>query len=99
MSIAPGRSRIALLVTAVMVLTGQAWAAPPLRIEFMSVGQGDAALITSPTGKTILVDGGPHEAGPALAARLRARGGGPLDLVLLTHRHADHLGGLAEVVR
>jgi competence protein ComEC len=74
-------------------------AAPPLRIEFLAVGQGDAALITSPTGKTILIDGGPHEAGPVLAARLRTRAAHPLDLVLLTHRHADHLGGLAEVVR
>jgi len=71
----------------------------PLRIDFVSVGQGDAALVTSPTGKTILIDGGPREAGPALTAQLRARRVSAIDLVLLTHRHEDHLGGIAQVVR
>jgi beta-lactamase superfamily II metal-dependent hydrolase len=73
--------------------------APALRVDFISVGQGDAALITSPTGKTVLVDGGPREAAGELVAFLRGRGVGPIDLVVLTHRHADHLGGLAAVVR
>jgi competence protein ComEC len=102
MWLAPRWLRIAFLVAVLAGLAGRARAAPPLRIEFIAVGQGDAALVTSPTGKTILIDGGPHDAGPALAARLRARGAGgdhPLDLVLLTHRHADHLGGLVEVIR
>ena len=72
----------------------RAQAAPSLRIDFIAVGQGDAALVTSPTGKRVLIDGGPHEAGPALTAFLRERDPKPLDLVILSHRHADHLGGL-----
>jgi competence protein ComEC len=72
--------------------------APRLRVDFIDVGQGDAALITSPTGKTVLIDGGPHEASEALVAYLRARHVGPLDLILLTHRHEDHLGGLRAAV-
>lgn len=71
----------------------------PLRIEFVAVGQGDAALVTGPTGKTVLIDGGPQEAGPTLTGLLRARHATGIDLVLLTHRHEDHLGGIAEVVR
>ncbi len=70
-----------------------------MRVDFIDVGQGDAALITSPTGKTVLVDGGPHESVAALTGFLRGRGVGPIDMVILTHRHADHLGGLATVVR
>jgi competence protein ComEC len=73
-------------------------AEPPLRVDFIAVGQGDAALITSPAGKTVLIDGGPHEASDALVAFLRGRGPEPLDLVLLTHRHEDHLGGLPAVI-
>jgi beta-lactamase superfamily II metal-dependent hydrolase len=69
-----------------------------LRVDFIDVGQGDAALITSPAGKTVLIDGGPHESGATLVSFLRARHAGPLDLVLLTHRHADHLGGLPAVI-
>lgn len=72
---------------------------PLLRIDFMDVGQGDAALITSPTGKTVLIDGGPRESATAVTALLRERGVGSIDLVVLTHRHADHLGGIAAVVR
>jgi competence protein ComEC len=70
-----------------------------LRVDFVSVGQGDAALIVSPAGKTVLIDGGPKEGEAALLAKLSERHVGILDLILLTHRHADHLGGLAAVVR
>ncbi len=91
-------SRIFLL-SALALLAPPANAQPPrLRVDFLAVGQGDAALITSPTGKTVLIDGGPRQAGPAVVAFLRGRGVGPVDLVLLTHRHADHLGGLAAVI-
>jgi competence protein ComEC len=78
---------------------GPARAAGTLRVDFIDVGQGDAALVTSPSGKTVLIDGGPHHSAPALMAFLAAHLRAPLDLVLLTHRHEDHLGGLPEVVR
>jgi beta-lactamase superfamily II metal-dependent hydrolase len=91
---------IALLLVLGGTASATPLAAPPsLRVDFIDVGQGDAALITSPTGKTVLVDGGPHESAATLAAFLQARGVGPVDLVVLTHRHADHLGGIATVVR
>jgi beta-lactamase superfamily II metal-dependent hydrolase len=85
------------------LLAALLWAAPAraagtLRIDFIDVGQGDAALVTSPSGKTVLIDGGPRHAAPALTAFLAAHLHGPLDLVLLTHRHEDHLGGLPEAV-
>ena len=76
-----------------------AWAAGALRVDFVDVGQGDAALVTSPAGKTVLIDGGPAHGAPALTEFLAARVHGPLDLILLSHRHEDHLGGLPLVVR
>jgi competence protein ComEC len=100
----PRLARRTLLGAALLLLsllpgsTGLAKGASRLRVDFIDVGQGDAALITSPTGKTVLIDGGPHEAGARLVSFLRDRLDGPLDLVLLTHRHADHLGGLPAVI-
>jgi competence protein ComEC len=70
-----------------------------LRVDFLDVGHGDAALITSPTSKHVLIDGGPAEASQRVVAFLQERRACPLDLVLLTHRHADHLGGLAAIIR
>ncbi len=70
-----------------------------LAVEILDVGQGDAILITSPTGKRVLVDGGPPEAGARLAAALARRGIESLDLAVLTHPHLDHLGGLRAAFR
>ena len=72
--------------------------ADQVHVDFLDVGQGDAALIRSATGKTILIDGGPSEAGARVDTALNQRGVQMLDLMLLTHRHADHLGGLRTVV-
>ncbi|MET0402710.1 MAG: ComEC/Rec2 family competence protein [Cystobacter sp.] len=70
-----------------------------LSVYFLDVGQGDAALIVSPTGKTVLIDAGPPEAAERLAPRVRQLVQGPLDLVILTHPHLDHLGGMSRVLQ
>ena len=67
-------------------------------VEVMAVGHGDAILIAAPAGKSVLIEGGEAEAAPGVLASLHRRGACPVDLVLLTHRHADHLGGLAKVI-
>jgi competence protein ComEC len=78
-----------------------------LRIDFLDVGQGDAALITTPNGTTLLVDGGgrPFERasrsiGEAVVSEyLWWRGLDRVDYVLATHADADHIDGLNDVVR
>lgn len=100
-STAPLVTRLALLVVLVLgasTALAEPVPLPQLQVDFIAVGQGDAALITSPTGKTVLIDGGPSASSAALVAFLKAHVTGPLDLVILTHRHADHLGGLRAVI-
>lgn len=94
-----GRVLGLLLALGLLGLHPPAQAEGTLRVDFIDVGQGDAALVTSPTGKTVLVDGGPRKSSRALTRFLAAHTHGPIDLILLTHRHEDHLGGLSAVVR
>jgi competence protein ComEC len=62
-------------------------------VVMADVGQGDATLLRSGATHAVLVDAGPD---PALVdAALRRFGVRHLDLVVLTHFHADHVGGLA----
>ena len=68
-----------------------------LTIEFLDVGQGDSALIRSPEGKLALIDAGPSPM--AVASLLRERGIDRLDLVVVTHHHSDHYGGMLAVLR
>ncbi|WP_164010071.1 ComEC/Rec2 family competence protein [Pyxidicoccus trucidator] len=70
-----------------------------LHVYFFDVGHGDAALIVSPEGHTVLVDSGPASAADHLVNRLPELLTQRLDLVVLTHPHADHHGGLEAVER
>ncbi len=66
-------------------------------VVFLDVGQGDAVLVLGAGGATVLVDGGPDEAG--LRDALRRYGIQRIDLMVLSHPHADHVTGLLEAVR
>jgi len=58
---------------------------------FLDVGQGDATLLMGPAGETILVDGGPERR--VLADALRRHGVRRIDLLVVSHPHADHVTG------
>ena len=70
-----------------------------LTVYTFDIGQGDALLIQTPTGRNILVDAGPPESGPGLADRLTALGIQQLDIVIMTHPHLDHMGGMLRAIR
>lgn len=70
-----------------------------LNVSFFDVGQGDSIFIESPDGNQILIDGGPGDAVLAKLGRAMPFWDRSLDLVILTHAHADHATGLAEVLK
>lgn len=86
-----------LLIGATLVPALGTSAPAGLRVTFFDVGEGDAALVESPAGARILIDGGrdPDQVG----ATLRRRGFERIDLVVASHMHADHVIGLQAVLR
>ncbi len=97
----PFRLAAPVLAVAAALLWAGALSAPDgkLHVTFLDVGQGDATLIVTPSGRQVLVDGGPDP-------RLVTRGLGArlpfwdrsLDVVALTHPHGDHVNGLLDVL-
>ncbi|MBI5020718.1 MAG: MBL fold metallo-hydrolase [Ignavibacteriales bacterium] len=73
--------------------------AQELTIYHLNVGQADATLIKSPTGVTMLIDGGNTGNGTGIILPyLSSLGITSLNYVVCSHYHADHLGGLDEVI-
>jgi competence protein ComEC len=84
-----------------------------LEVSVLDVGQGDSLFVVTPTGKTMLIDGGgafgsfSGQQAPvrgsdpgeeAVSPYLWSRGYKTIDVVALTHAHQDHLGGLTAVL-
>jgi competence protein ComEC len=94
--------RLALGGTAVAAILTFGWAGTQpdgnLHIVFIDVGQGDATLIQTPSGRQILVDGGyyPSVLNDALGRQVPFWDG-DLDLMIATHPDADHISGLVGV--
>lgn len=86
----------AVVAAAALIVTTVPEPLRPGSVVVLDVGQGDAILLSGGRGSYALVDGGPS--GAVLMERLRDHGVTELDLVVLTHPHADHATGLADLV-
>ncbi|MBQ6946978.1 MAG: MBL fold metallo-hydrolase [Clostridia bacterium] len=69
-----------------------------LRLHVIDVGQGDSTFLELPGGKTMLIDAGERDYGGVVKSYIRQLGYDKLDIVVASHPHSDHIGGLAEVI-
>jgi competence protein ComEC len=72
-----------------------------LQVHVLDVGpiEGDSILLTSPTGKTVLIDAGDAGKGKVVLEALKRYNVQHLDYFVATHPHPDHIGGADEVIK
>ncbi|MEQ8235282.1 MAG: ComEC/Rec2 family competence protein [Syntrophomonadaceae bacterium] len=96
------RKWIISLVLAGAMICGPSTTVPvqdQVKVHFIDVGQGDATYIQLPDHNDILIDAGDGEHGDDVVRYLRAQGmDGEIELLIATHPHEDHIGGLPEVM-
>ncbi|MBT8108957.1 MAG: MBL fold metallo-hydrolase, partial [Gammaproteobacteria bacterium] len=105
---------MALLIWAALVTGACATSAERLDVYFIDVEGGQATLIVTPAGESLLIDAGypgqgksdptPGDAGHARDARRIAAAAADadvshIDYLLVTHFHADHFGGVMELAQ
>jgi len=68
-----------------------------LSVFFLDVGQGDSTLFVI-DGKTILIDAGEIDRGDRVVSDVKKLGLTRIDLLVATHPHSDHIGGMEKVL-
>lgn len=69
------------------------------KIVIFNVGEGDAILIESPNSKRLLIDGGQvNEGYRTILPHLKYYNVSSIDYIIASHFHADHIGGLPEII-
>ncbi len=68
-----------------------------VEVHIIDVGQGDSSLVLC-GDSAVLLDGGERDQGERILSYLEQEGVDALDLVIASHPHSDHIGGLIEVL-
>lgn len=66
--------------------------------EFLDVDQADCELVYLPDGKILLIDAGNRGDGEEIVSYLKGKNVSKIDYLIATHPHADHIGGMSDVV-
>ena len=69
-----------------------------LRYYALDVGQGDCSLFVLPDGRNVVFDAGPRSNAKKTVNYLKSCGVRKIDLLVATHPHEDHIGGMKELL-
>ena len=74
------------------------FAPPHLTVSFLDIGQGDSIFIQSPTGRQVLVDGGPSGIVLRRLGEIMPWYDRSIDMIVATHPDSDHVSGFIDVL-
>jgi competence protein ComEC len=86
-----------LLSVLIIAVSATASASENLSVHFLDVGQGDSIFLQF-NNKNVLIDAGDQDSGQTVESYLRSHGVTSLDLLVATHPHEDHIGGLITIL-
>jgi competence protein ComEC len=92
---------VALLLAAtvgIVLLVIPTFAPPHLTVSILDIGQGDSIFIQSPTGRQVLVDGGPSGIVLRRLGEIMPWHDRSIDMIVATHPDSDHVSGLIDVL-
>ncbi len=69
-----------------------------MKVHFLDVGQGDSIFVELPNGQAMLIDAGNSHNGSDIVSYIKNLQYSSIDFVIATHPHADHIGGMAQVL-
>lgn len=92
---------ISLLISLILIGGFLLWDLPGARfqVSFLNIGQGDAIYIRTPDDYHAMIDSGPSMNVLENLAEVMPRYSRTLDLLVITHPHADHLNGFVEILK
>ena len=88
----------AVVSLALFLSPAEAEKARQLRYYALDVGQGDCSLFVLPDGRNVVIDAGPRSNARKTVNYLKSCGVRKIDLLIATHPHEDHIGGMKELL-
>lgn len=70
-----------------------------VKVHFLDVGQADSIYIQAPDNYDILIDGGNNSDGSLVVNYLKNQNVDDIEILIATHSHEDHIGGLDDVLK
>lgn len=87
-----------LILTLLLLMTSACLSAANLTLSVIDVGQGDSILVQFPTGQNMLVDAGTSTHGQSVVNYLKFLKISKIDILVASHPHEDHIGGMGDVL-